>query len=155
MQEFKINDELSIECWTTKTRAGTREHALLKKNNEEVEHGSDFWSNRPWYRFTYENAISECLRKSDLFTKEQIKNIIDGLAKKDLERVSGMFSTLSAVCKMGEVLCNEQKEKNDWKSRMLKAGLPGLEIPEDWNNLSEDEKEARLDKVITTIRGEE
>jgi hypothetical protein len=54
------------------------------------------------------------------------------------------------VAKMGELLCDNQKDKNDWKARMLKAGLgnSGLEMPEDWDTLDEDTKQARLDGVI-------
>ena len=51
------------------------------------------------------------------------------------------------VAMFGELLCDNQKEKNDWKKRMLDAtGL--LDFPEDWNDLSEDEKQKRLDKAI-------
>jgi hypothetical protein len=51
---------------------------------------------------------------------------------------------------MGELFCDNQKDKNDWKVRMLKAGLEnkGLIMPEDWNTLDEDTKQARLDGVI-------
>ena len=51
------------------------------------------------------------------------------------------------VAMFGELLCDNQKEKNDWKKRMLDAtGL--LDFPEDWDDLSEDEKQKRLDNVI-------
>ena len=51
------------------------------------------------------------------------------------------------VAMFGELLCDNQKEKNDWKKRMLDAtGL--LNFPEDWDDLSEDEKQKRLDKAI-------
>ena len=42
------------------------------------------------------------------------------------------------------------------KKRMLKAGLgEGLDFPEDWNTLSEDEKEIRLNKVVALAGGKE
>ena len=51
------------------------------------------------------------------------------------------------VAMFGELLCDNQKEKNDWKKRMLDAtGL--LDFPEDWDELSEEEKQKRLDNVI-------
>ena len=40
------------------------------------------------------------------------------------------------------------KEKNDWKERMIKAGIPQIQMPEDWASLSEQEKEKRLNKII-------
>lgn len=56
---------------------------------------------------------------------------------------------------MGNLLAGDsQKAKNDWKARMLKAGLEnkGLSMPDDWEQLSEDEKEKRLNKVIKVLR---
>jgi hypothetical protein len=57
------------------------------------------------------------------------------------------------VAKLGDVFGQTPKEKNDWKARMIKAGLggQGLEMPEDWNTLSEETKEVRLNKVIGFI----
>ena len=61
--------------------------------------------------------------------------------------MSDILKSASMVAMFGELLCDNQKEKNDWKKRMLDAtGL--LNFPEDWNDLSEDEKQKRLDKAI-------
>jgi hypothetical protein len=66
------------------------------------------------------------------------------------KRVNADFGRIGAIAAMGEIFGNTQKEKNDWKARMLKAGLggKGLEMPEDWDTLDEKTKEARLDAVI-------
>ena len=60
------------------------------------------------------------------------------------------FNRIGAIAKLGDVFGQTLKEKNDWKARMLKAGLEnkGLEMPEDWDTLGEDTKKARLDAVI-------
>jgi len=34
---------------------------------------------------------------------------------------------------------------------MIKAGMPGIDIPEDWDTLSEEEKETRLNYVINLM----
>lgn len=65
---------------------------------------------------------------------------------------SGLKS-IGMVAQFGEVFCDNQKDKNDWKVRMLKAGLGNsLSIPDDWEELSEEEKQKRLDKVIDVLR---
>jgi len=66
-----------------------------------------------------------------------------------------MMKTTGMVALMGDLLCDTKKQKNDWKKRMLKAGIPDLDIPDDWDELSEDEKEKRLNKVISLARGGE
>ena len=61
--------------------------------------------------------------------------------------MSDILKSASMVAMFGELLCDNQKEKNDWKKRMLDAtGL--LDFPEDWDELSEEEKQKRLDNVI-------
>jgi len=68
--------------------------------------------------------------------------------KQDKESAHNPFKTVAMVAKMGEIFGDTQKEKNDWKLRMLKAGINGLDIPSDWDTLTEGEKERRLNKVI-------
>ena len=60
------------------------------------------------------------------------------------------FKSTAMVAKMGDIFGKTTKEKNDWKLRMIKAGLgnAGLSIPEDWDTLSEKTKQDRLDKII-------
>jgi hypothetical protein len=63
------------------------------------------------------------------------------------------FNMVSSIAKMGEILCNNQKDTNDWKARMIKAGFgDSIDIPEDWDTLNEDEKEKRLNNVISCMQ---
>jgi hypothetical protein len=64
------------------------------------------------------------------------------------------LKTVAMAARMGEFLTDNQKAANDWKKRMLAAGLLGLDIPQDWDTLTEDEKQRRLDKVIKVANGE-
>ena len=64
------------------------------------------------------------------------------------------LKTVAMAAKVGEVLaCKNKKEKNDWKVRMLKAGLGGrgLIMPDDWEELSEDDKEERLNGAVSAL----
>lgn len=59
------------------------------------------------------------------------------------------FNAVGMGMVMGELMGKDLKEKNAWKTRMLKAGLgnQGLDIPDDWDNLDEKEKARRLKMV--------
>lgn len=61
--------------------------------------------------------------------------------------------TVAMIAQLGEIFGSSQKQKNDWKARMLKAGLgnSGLIMPDDWDDLSEEEKERRLNGAIGAI----
>ena len=61
--------------------------------------------------------------------------------------MSDNLKTASMVAMFGNLLCDTQKEKNNWKKRMLNT-VHGMNFPDDWDELSEDEKESRLDKAI-------
>lgn len=65
------------------------------------------------------------------------------------------FNMVGMAMAMGDVFGQNQKEKNAWKLRMAKAGLEskGLDIPDDWDTLSEDEKERRL-KLVEGVMNE-
>ena len=78
------------------------------------------------------------------------------MEKREKKSAMGMLKMVSTMAAMGEIFADTQKEKNDWKMRMLRAGLPtqGFHPPEDWDTLSEDEKTKRLDGAIK-ILGEE
>ena len=68
-----------------------------------------------------------------------------------------MFDVLSKVMAIGEVMNEDKKGKNDWDKRMLEAGLgnSGLQFPDDWDTLSEEEKEKRLKKVKGVMKDED
>ena len=78
-------------------------------------------------------------------------NVNNPEAKREEDGGSAGFKSIAMVAKMGEIFhTGDKKAVNDWKVRMLKAGLSsrGLEMPEDWDTLTEEEKEKRLNAVI-------
>jgi len=148
-ENFPINKEYSIEAHWEKTSRGFRHVVKLLKNGREVDIATENYLNRTWERFDYETAINKLLEKNtDIMTDSQRKEYVDLLAKKDLEEVNKRFGMIGAIAQMGEIIGKDQKEKNDWKERMIKAGIPQIQMPEDWASLSEQEKEKRLNKII-------
>ena len=65
----------------------------------------------------------------------------------------GMLKSVAMVAAFGNLLCNTEKDKNDWKLRMMKAGLSnqGLSVPEDFDSLPEVEKSKRLNSALAAI----
>ena len=96
-------------------------------------------------------------KKTTKFSKVKGKRISGSIAsenKRKKQRESSMLKTVANIAAMGEIFGNTPKEKNDWKARMLKAGIPegALHMPEDWDKLSEDEKTKRLDGAIKVLQ---
>ena len=151
-KNFPINDNYSIVCKWIKTSYGFKHEAILKNQYfQDIQKTKCTYYNRIWESFEYETVISQLLQKSKLFSDTDKKNLLDIYRKNEFEEINKKFAFIGTIAKMGNILTNNETEKNDWKKRMLQAGLPELDIPADWNELSESEKSKRLDNVIAEL----
>ena len=94
-------------------------------------------------------AENKAQLKADYVNKEkdtQVEAYNEGF-KEERFLNEGVLATASKVALMGNVLYTGQKEKNDFKKRMLKA-TGQVDFPADWDKLTEDEKEKRLNGAI-------
>lgn len=154
--DFIINKHLTATAETYETRYSWGHKAWLYRDGVEIAYRKITYYNRTWERYTFE-SILECLAdkaKPHLSKYEHAR--FSGLIKNEwhedaVKEIDRQFGMLAGIAKMGEILGADQKEANDWKKRMLKAGLPGLDMPEDWDTLTEDEKTTRLDQVINEL----
>lgn len=162
MENFKINERITIACEWKKTRNGFKHEAVLLVDGSEQERVKCCYLNRTWEQYTYQSVIHKLLGKSRLLTaddKAKIKAYLDGTDGYNgagVDRDMSGLRTVGMVAKLGEIFCKgDQKAINDWKTRMLTAGLGnlGLEMPEDWGTLSEEDRTARLDAVIKQLDG--
>lgn len=65
-----------------------------------------------------------------------------------------MIKIAGNIAAFGNIFCTDKAERNQWKKRMLSAAMPLLDFPDNWDSLSEDEKENRLDKLIEITKTE-
>lgn len=93
---------------------------------------------------------------ADVFGLEKVDGEVNTPIAGAAEEAEGTgLGSIAMVAKLGDVLCaGDKKAANDWKARMLRAGLEGrgLIMPDDWDSLSEDEKERRLNGVIEQLK---
>jgi hypothetical protein len=143
-QSFKINDHVTAFCHTEDTRSGFRHLATLFNDGMILAQAKVCYINRTWERYDYQTVLHGLASKVTDPLSTEIKTFADNYQ----EPRNAMFDSLTAVCALGEIMGMGQTETNDWKARMLKAGLPQLDIPEDWDTLAEDEKTRRLNAVI-------
>ena len=153
MKIFKITEHIEVVCDWAKTRNGFKHTATLMIDGAEQESTKCNYLNRTWERYEYQSVLQKVINNSKVLSEEDKKICLE-FAEGDHTDWSA-FNMTSGIAKLGDLFCDNQKDKNDWKARMLKAGLgnSGLEIPEDWDTLDEDTKQARLDGVIK-IMGE-
>ena len=155
MQTFKINKRLEARCEYYETRYSWGHKGWLYRDGETIGYKKITYYNRTWECYQFESLLQCLAGEKSLTDKERVafkKKIANNWRVEDEKKTSRQFGAIAAIALMGDVLGGNQKESNDWKARMLKAGLPGLDIPRDWGTLSEDEKSKRLDAVITNLK---
>ena len=54
------------------------------------------------------------------------------------------FKAVNMICAMGQLLCDTPEDKNKWDRRML-GTINGINFPDDWDTLTEEEKTRRLE----------
>lgn len=154
-----ITKQVVVVVWSENTRYGFRHLAELKRDYMVIETAKCCYYNRTWERYEFEsvlqNLLGEAEKSKSLTTYElrKFKRIIANGGREESKKIKKEFNAVAMVASLGEIFGTTQKDKNDWKLRMIKAGLEskGLQIPEDWDTLTEDEKETRLNKVINSL----
>lgn len=156
MAYLKVNRNIYFIC-STHGSYGQTERAILQVNDREISHGSYHWENRPWQSYDYDIAMNKAYdnAKSKLSKHHQqvIKKFLDNGGKREMAKVKKQLGSIAMIASLGDIFGTTKKESNDWKARMLKAGLEnqGLIMPDDWDILSEEEKESRLNQVIAEL----
>ncbi len=155
LKYFEVNQNITIKCESKSTSRGFKHIATLQNRlSEDLDSESVNYINRTWERFTFESVLNQLVEKTHKlsnYQKRVVRKFIKNGARVDDELKP--LKTVALVAGLGEVFGETQEQKNDWKKRMLKAGLEGqgLDIPEDWDELSEDEKETRLNGAIEQL----
>ena len=154
MKNFKINKNLEIVCEWKKTRNAFKHVATLLKKGNEIADTKICYVNRTWESFEFESVITKLLDEINILTDNQKKKFLVKISGKVKEEINSEFNSVAMIAAMGNIFGQTKKEKNDWKTRMIKAGLGhlGLIIPDDWNSLTELEKEKRLNNVIKGLK---
>ena len=149
-RSFQPTQSISIHCRSEKTSMAFRHLATIFKNGVIVGEGRIPYQNRTWERFEFQSVMQKAVDNADLTPQEKtsVKKWLEG----DRTDWSG-FKQTHMVASLGDVFGQNLKEKNAWKTRMLKAGLgnQGLDIPDDWSTLPEETKKVRLDKVMDLL----
>lgn len=152
METYTINKDLKIEAWGYKTSRSWGHKARAIYQGREVASAKCVYQNRTWEEYTYQSVMKKLI---GILDENKIIPLADRIqASKIIEAGDGRdmagLRNLGMIAKLGDIFGKTKTESNDWKTRMLKAGLEskGLIMPEDWDGLDEETKTARLDGVI-------
>ena len=148
---FEVDGDYSLECKSQRTNYGYRQLATLVWNGAELATGKTCIYNRPWEKYTYQSAIFDAIKKADLSEEGETRLLAwaedgkEGVAEDMVPRKAAGMAAL-----MGDLLCSTTEEKNAWKKRMI-GTIPGVAFPDDFDLLTEEEKQNRLDGAIELL----
>ena len=155
-KRFDITRKVHVKCWTENTSYGFRHLAELNDNYYVEERAKATYYNRTWESYDYESVLKNLLErtiKSNTLSGYAIKKFKQMV--KNPDRVKEGLKPLKSVAmiaRLGDLFADNTKDKNSWKKRMLKAGLGNsMDIPEGFDDLSEEEQERRLNGAIEAI----
>lgn len=152
MKTFVINKTTEIVCWEYSTRYSWGHVAKLMVDGQEVDRCKIKYQNRTWESFEFESVIDDLLTKTKIIPEDQIKEYMDHWRKGNRDEILSTFRMIGTIAKVGTLFSDDKKEQINWKERMIKAGLgDSITMPDDWDELSDQEKESRLDKVIEEL----
>jgi len=145
MRIFTLSKNYSVVCNSEKTKYGFRHLASLMNNGQEICKNKACYYNRTWESFEYQSVLRGVIAKHfEGKEKEKYLKIAD---QEGLKESGGFLKTVGMIAKIGDVLCEKKEEKNTWKKRMM-ATVPGINFPENFDSLPEEEKARRLDGAI-------
>ena len=151
--EFNLGNGISVIARTTSSGDGFNHVAEVYKNGVLISTKKVHYINRTWEKYDYESTIREALDNTDM-SEDEKKKLMSITEDLSLRGSADMFKTVATIASLGEVFGKDKKEKNDWKARMIKAGLEkkGLQMPDDWDSIPEAEKEKRLNSIIKFMK---
>ena len=154
MQTFKINNKLEVVCESQNTRYGFRHLATLLYNGYERNTAKCCYYNRTWEKYEFESVLENLLEKCGKNLSGWDKRCFKALIKNGGKHSTDNLKTIGMIASLGNIFANTQKAKNDWKKRILKAGLEtkGLIMPDNWDSLDENTKEVRLNGAIAQLK---
>jgi len=144
---FILREGESVECGWQNTRYGFRHLAVLRDGYTRVEAKVCYY-NRTWESYTYQTVLHKVIdKKYPEDIAKTYKNKVDAEAKQDCE---GMFKSIKALALFSDLMGTTPSEKNQLKKRVLST-VPGIDFPDNWESLPEDEKSKRIDGALKIL----
>lgn len=137
---------MSVEVSSHKTRNGFRHEAMLWVDGSPEPRVKINYLSRTWEAFEFQSVIRKAINRSRALTPERREAALSWRGPRD-----SFLSTVGACAAAMGLLCQDQSTANEAKARILRT-IPGVTFPPDWNSLSVDEQQRRLDGAIAATR---
>ena len=146
MNTYNLCPAVSVECSYHKTRNGFRHEAVLWVDGSPDPRVKINYINRTWESFKYQSVIHKAILRSRTLGDERREQALAWQGPRD-----NFLSTVGAAAAVLSLLCEDRDDANRAKASILRA-VPGIEFPSDWDSLSAEEQQRRLDGAIAAMK---
>ena len=155
MKTYNFGEGYQVNCRSEKTRYGFRHLCELTQNYNVLAKTKACYYNRTWEAYEFQSVIHQAIgiafgaggrRKNtpdQIALIKQYKDEIDARAR-GIE--AKRFDPVKMVCAFGALLTSNPEERANWDKRMLST-IPGIDFPDDFDQLPVEEQQRRLDKA--------
>jgi hypothetical protein len=153
MKTYNFGEGYQVNCRSERTRYGFRHLCELTKDYNVLAETKACYYNRTWEAYEFQSVIHKAIgiafgaegRKKN--TPEQnamIKGYCDEIDARARGEEAKRFDPVKMVCAVGALLTDNPEERANWDKRMLST-VPGIDFPDDFDQLPAEEKQRRLD----------
>lgn len=153
MQTFIINDDLHIKCERKETRMCFKHEGTLYRDNEVIDFEKIMYSNRTWECYEFASILERFAESDELDESERklLKHKIKNQFRED-DPAMKRLKTVGMMAMLGDLIGDTPEQKNKLKKTALQTGLgEAVSFPDNWDELSEEEKAKRLDGAVEAI----
>ena len=147
-KQFVLDDVYTVECTVFESRYSWGHYAVLYKNGTAIEDEKYTYYNRTWESYTYQSVIHGILSRAKLPAKYRTlaDEIGSGNVKQELK-------SLGAVVALAGLIQTDPAKANEAQVKALEIATGGaVQRPADWDTLSEEEKQVRLNKAVSVLK---
>lgn len=150
---FNLSETVKVRCHIYNTRYSKGNKAKLYIEGEEKASKKITYYNRTWEAYTFQTILQSIVNSYKHFTKEEKEKYISLINNSSFSQDPDIFGSIKLASAVADLLINDKKKKNEIKVKAIEniLGKSGVSFPDDWKELTEEEKEDRLSRIVNSI----
>ena len=161
MKNFEFGGgKYQVICNYQKTRNGFKHTAVIRDERyNSICETKCCYLNRTWESYEYQSVIHKAIgiafgaigkRKNTPDQIALIKQYCEEIDARARGIEAKRFDPVKMAVAFGSILCETPEEKAKWDKRMLST-VPGVDFPDDFDDLPVEERQRRLDKATEVL----
>lgn len=147
MEHYTITENLYFQAWSWRKSGRWGHKAKAVYNGREIAEVNITYLNRTWEAYEFQSVMQKLIEVLDAEKTVPLKDRIQAykIVKTGDRRDLKKLQSIGAMAMLGGIIGG-----NKTKARIL-GSIPGVMIPDDFENLPEIEQSRRLDGAINIL----